>query len=201
MVIANQDSIALSNDVANIVNACDVVIWAGGGCTPELTDVWATVSESLQGHSYLIPRPGDDLEIWANVAPTMAEVFEVDARRAEAAKVRKDGIDKSAFKDAGGPQIVKAVKKEIDILNQSAIDACHVLLMRYADEVAAAKIEAPVPNETEGGDEQPLQLENPQLDPHLDGVQVDEERAQRVRRQIYTVPLGKVATKSRGLLY
>jgi hypothetical protein len=142
-----------------------------------------------------------EFQSWKGIAQEFVEILRVDPRRAQEAKDAEGGVDKEEFREAGGAQIVKTIKKEIDLLLQSALDAGDVLLMRYSEEAGEPE-EAAI--ETEASmelDETRTDITN---DPDLDVRDENDEAMEQVLSRpipdkAYSVQLGKLASRSRLL--
>ncbi len=211
LLVSQNDAVALHEDLERWLSAADIVLWAGGEPSLPIMELWRSMHEQLRSHSYLVLSQSADPEGWNDFASGFADVLHVDPRRAHAAKTRKDGVDKAAFKDAGGTQIVKTIKKEIELNVQFGVDAAEILFARHADAHGQANLASP-PSSAEDGQKQaspkpaPSNAANPDADSELE---MAEERAKAIERvltrssreQKYSVPLGKVATRSRGLLF
>lgn len=201
LVAAEKDPEQLCVDVDKTLPATDIALWAGAELTPELAEVWENVPDRLRDHSYLVLSPKMEFQSWKGIAQEFVEILRVDPRRAQEAKDAEGGVDKEEFREAGGAQIVKTIKKEIDLLLQSALDAGDVLLMRYSEEAGEPE-EAAI--ETEASmelDETRTDITN---DPDLDVRDENDEAMEQVLSRpipdkAYSVQLGKLASRSRLL--
>ena len=212
LVAAEANPKALCEDVDKTMPAADIALWAGADLVDPMGEVWRSVPSRLRDHSYLVLGPNMNFDSWQGIADEFVEVLQVDPRRAQEAKSREGGVDKAAFKESGGLQIVKTIKKEIDVLVQSALDASEVISIRYADQLDneapsasadSAEAEAPLP---------PLETGKPLNDAPDTVANTDPDKADvtediidrvlsspRMREQVYSVPLGKLASRSRLL--
>ncbi|MDA9865170.1 hypothetical protein N9C96_00660 [bacterium] len=134
LVAVDSDPETLCMDYDKALLAADIALWAGAVFSKPMERVWQSLPDKLRDHSYLVLSPRMDIASWKGIQEEFGEVLLVDPRRAQEAKKGRNGVDKAAFKDAGGTQIVRTIKKEIDAFMQSALDAGEVLLMRYADQ-------------------------------------------------------------------
>ncbi|MGR3512405.1 MAG: hypothetical protein ACU0GG_06535 [Paracoccaceae bacterium] len=177
LVATEPNAVSLCEDIDKTLTSADITLWAGAELSEPLIGAWESLPDRLRDHSYLILSPEMDFANWKPIAQEFVEVIRVDPQMAQEAKAAEGGVDKEAFRASGGAQIVKTIKKEIDILVQSALDAADLLLARYGDQMApvtAPEAAAPAPTE-------PSQR----------------ERQAPVREQVYSVPLGKLASRSR----
>lgn len=216
LVAAEANPKSLCADVDKTIPAADIAIWAGAELVEPMGEVWRSVPSRLRDHSYLVLSPNMEFASWQGIADEFVEVLSVDPRRAQEAKMREGGVDKVAFKESGGAQIVKTIKKEIDVLVQSALDASEVILIRYADQMddtapsdtldstdGSAMGEAPeTPLNTfaplDNADEA-AQKNDPNTDDLTDEIVERVLSSPRMREQVYSVPLGKLASRSRLL--
>lgn len=211
LLVAQNDAMALHGDLERWLSSADIVLWAGGEPSMPVMELWRSMHEQLRSHSYLVLSPNADPEAWRDFAPEFADLLYVDPRRAHAAKTRKGGVDKAAFKDAGGTVLVKTIKKEIDQNVQFGIDAAELLFARHADAFGQANLASPPSkadaepsNKSDAKKVRSLETDNAEVE-----LERAEERAKAIERvltrstreQNYSVPLGKVATRSRGLLF
>lgn len=131
LVTANPDSAELCIGAARALSPCDIVIWAGEEMDERMADTWFNIPRKIRDHSYLaLPQSSDDSS-WASVRDEFVNVHMVDARAAQAAKSRKGGVDKTAFRASGGAGIVKDIKKEIESLRVTAFDGAEFMLTRH----------------------------------------------------------------------
>ena len=186
LVAAESDPEQLCADVDKTLPAADIAIWAGAELTPQLGEVWENLPDRLRDHSYLALSPKMDFASWKGIAQEVVEIIRVDPRRAQDAKDAEGGVDKEEFRESGGAQIVKTIKREIDLLIQSALDAGEVLLLRYGDQLAEA---------SEIADES--SLADGQANNAFEEMEV--QTPPQKRKKAYSVPLGKLASRSRLL--
>ena len=130
---------ALCADVEKTLPASDIALWAGHDLNEPLSEVWEQVPQRLRDHSYLVLSPEMNFASWQPIAQEFVEVLRVDPRSAQEAKSAEGGVDKEAFKASGGAKIVRTIKKEIDLLVQSALDASEVLFVRHPDAAEASE--------------------------------------------------------------
>ncbi|MEO0943391.1 MAG: hypothetical protein AAFY06_00920 [Pseudomonadota bacterium] len=131
LVTANPDSAELCIGAARALSPCDIVIWAGEEMDERMADTWYNMPRSIQDHSYLVLPQNSDSRSWASVRDEFVSVHMVDARAAQAAKSKKGGVDKTAFRKSGGAGIVKDIKKEVEHLRVSAFDGAEFILTRH----------------------------------------------------------------------
>ena len=208
IVAAEPDAEALCSDIDKTLPGADISIWTGGPLGEPMRRIWQELPERLRDHSYLVPSPTMDMASWQDIQHEFVDTFPVDPRRAQEAKSRKGGVDKIAFKDAGGAQIVKTIKKEIEVLVRSALDTGEVLLARFADQIEAFEEApeelAPEKEDTiDAAEHEPIPEETatepePSPDPDIDSI-IDRVQTVPLRQQVYSVPLGKLASRSRLL--
>lgn len=189
LVAAESDPVALCADSDKTLPPADIAIWSGAELTSDMVEVWNNMPDRLRDHSYLVLSPDMDMSSWKSIAQEFVEIMRVDPRRAQEAKEAEGGVDKEAFREAGGTKIVKTIKKEIDLLTQSAFDAAEVLLLRYADQMPS-KISAEQPEPSEAEPTSPA----PKAEPGRIPTRV-------MREQVFSVPLGKLASRSRLVGY
>lgn len=192
----------LCADVDKTLPPADISIWAGAELSPPLIEAWERLPDRLRDHSYLVLSPEMQMASWNEIAQDFVEIMRVDPRRAQDAKEAEGGVDKVEFKESGGAKIVKTIKKEIDILTQASVDAAEVLLMRYEDQLA----ELPAaPGDAEMWDDEPS-VDGPTSEQvaqkpvrRLAADQTDSGSEDRTsaREQMYSVPLGKLNSRSR----
>lgn len=186
LVASESNSAALCEDSDKTLPPADIAIWAGAELTTPMVEVWNNIPDRLRDHSYLVLSPDMDMSSWKSIAQEFVEIMRVDPQRAQEAKEAEGGVDKEAFREAGGTKIVKTIKKEIDLLTQSAFDAAEVLLMRYADQLPSASAsESPEPT---------AESDTSEADPTRVPTRV-------MREQVFSVPLGKLASRSRLVGY
>ncbi|MEM6385834.1 MAG: hypothetical protein AAF718_06320 [Pseudomonadota bacterium] len=183
MVSAEADAKTLCEDVDKTLPPADIALWAGAELSEPLIEAWENVPDRLRDHSYLILSPDMDFANWKPIAQEFVEVIRVDPRRAQEAKEQEGGVDKLAFKEAGGAHIIKTIKKEIDILVQSAIDASEILFSRYG--VGHDAADTSEENHADG--QSALSVE----------AEAGNDGPAAPREQVYSVPLGKLASRSR----
>ena len=131
LVTANPDSAELCIGAARALSPCDIVIWAGEELDERMADTWFNMPRKIQDHSYLVLSQSSDDSSWASVRDEFVNVHMVDARAAQAAKSKKGGVDKAAFRNSGGAAIVKDIKREIEHLRVSAFDGAEFILTRH----------------------------------------------------------------------
>lgn len=184
LVATDPDPSALCSDVDKTLPPADISLWAGAALSQPLVEAWESIPDRLRDHSYLVLSPSMEFANWKEIAQEFVEVIRVDPQRAQEAKNAEGGVDKEAFKDSGGAHLVKTIKKEIDMLAQSALDAGELLLARYADEIEGPAVEAP--DLAKDDNAEPIDAE-----PDVRARQAP------LREQVYSVPLGKLASRSR----
>ncbi|WP_413718782.1 hypothetical protein [Silicimonas sp. MF1-12-2] len=120
----------------SLLDSTDVAIWTGGACSEAMRDLWDQLPEMVRAHSYLVLPPNGDAPGWDDLAQEFAGALSVDARLALHAKNRRRGVDKESFKAAGGTELVKIIKKEIDQLIKQSEDVVEILCLRYDAQLA-----------------------------------------------------------------
>ncbi|MEM9969777.1 MAG: hypothetical protein AAF762_01575 [Pseudomonadota bacterium] len=207
LAITNKKPDELRADVEQSLPSADIAIWAGVEPDEPLLDLWQDAPEGLRDHGYLMLSQKMERHLWDGLEDDFVDVIQVDPRRAQEAKLRPGGVDKAVFKEAGGTAVVRALKREIDTLIQTALDGTELLLARYG---ISADGEGEDAAEAANSKLPPLQLtdEVPSPEPVENRVHSDETAkainrvlSRPVRERVYSIPLGKVATRSRGLLY
>ncbi|MEM7718521.1 MAG: hypothetical protein AAF222_04900 [Pseudomonadota bacterium] len=186
LVAAEENPKSLCEDFDKTVPVADISLWSGATLSPQIAAAWESAPDRLRDHSYLVLSPEMEFANWKEIAQEFVEVIRVDPRAAQAAKDHPDGVDKVAFKETGGAHIVKTIKKEIDILQQSALDASEVLILRYLDDLE--KLEARK-RKGSGAPVTEARKAPPAAQPAA--------KAPPAREQVYSVPLGKLASRSR----
>ncbi len=205
LIAAEKDPEQLCEDVDKTLPAADIALWAGAELSAPLEKVWENLSDRLRDHSYLVLSPEMEFQSWKGLAQEFVEILRVDPRRAQEAKDAVGGVDKEEFRESGGAQLVKTIKKEIDLLTQSALDAGDLLLMRYADDTEEpAAPEEDIQAETEVQQLRRETRTDITNDPDLDVQSEADEEIERilsrpVSDKAYSVQLGKVASRSRLL--
>lgn len=194
LVAAEQDPAALCSDVEKTLPPADIAMWAGAELSEQLIEAWENMPDRLRDHSYLVLSPKMNFANWKEIAQEFVEVMRVDPLAAIEAKQRQGGVDKDAFRESGGAQLVRTVKKEIDLLIQSALDASEVLFLRYADQLEPQGTADPVGDEGVEHDAQ-----NPPVETQDTDAIIDRVLSVPLREQVYSVPLGKLASRSRLL--
>lgn len=134
MVAAEADTEKMCQAMEQTLMASDVAIFAGSEASPPMISLWSRMPERLKDHSYLALAPGMPSESWRSIHDGFTDVLTIDTKAALAAKSQHGGVDKEAFRAAGGAALVKAIKRELEVLAQSAMDATDVLLSRYGSE-------------------------------------------------------------------
>lgn len=205
LVAAEKEPEQLCADVDKTLPGADIALWAGAELSPSLAEVWESIPDRLRDHSYLVLSPKMEFQSWKGVAQEFVEILRVDPRRAQEAKDAPGGVDKEAFRESGGAQLVKTIKKEIDVLTRSAMDAGEMLLARYADDPSEPHTdeeETPTGSKASPPDaETPTDITN---DPELDVRSETDEAIERLLARpaadkAYSVQLGKLASRSRLL--
>jgi hypothetical protein len=122
----------------------DVCLWVTDDLSDQEINVWTQLPERLQHHAFLVIAPGheNNAEIRARSEGLFADVIELDPLAASAARAAPSGVDKTAFKAAGGTDMVRLIKREIDLINRAALDAAQVLLMRLLQETVTPVVAA-----------------------------------------------------------
>ena len=134
MVAANANPRDLCADAEQTLIPSDFVLWAGDALTDPVLEVWTKLPQRVRDHSYLVlPQSMDDAS-WDVISGEFVSVVHVDPRLAQAAKTNRNGADKEGFEQSGGKAIVKVVKKEIEVLRQSALDAAQIMLIRHDED-------------------------------------------------------------------
>lgn len=164
-IAVDHNPATLAAQAAGALLSAEIALWAGGTLTQDLAEVWSNVPAQLRAHSYLVQPPELNPAPWQAMIPEFADVIQVDPERAQRAKTRPEGVDKAAFKAAGGVQLVKTIKKEIDALTQSAMDAGEILLVRHADKLTTATAPAPQTQATASQPTAPVEPVAPDQEP------------------------------------
>lgn len=138
--ITHEDPEQLCEDVNTVLQGSGVVLWAGDSLDETMLEVWSALPQDLHDHSYLVLSPRMDLESWASVKNYLADDLTVDARLALVAKEKETGVDKDAFRAAGGTALVRAMKHEIDFSLKSAFDAAQIILAKTGDAAVSAPV-------------------------------------------------------------
>lgn len=207
----------LCSDAARTLASADIAVWSGDELSAPLANVWKGVPDRLRDHSYLVLAPHMSRGSWKTIDHEFVEVLQVDPRRAQKAKDCAGGVDKVAFRESGGTQLVKVIKNEIELLVQSALDAGDLLLLRYAEQLAETdnifnEVSANLSTEPEGDVEiweknpsESLSVSEYGTRSPTDCDVLPENRfdrlpsGPRVQEDVYSVPLGKVSSRSRLL--
>ncbi|MEL7150855.1 MAG: hypothetical protein AAGK71_08985 [Pseudomonadota bacterium] len=195
LIAADANARALCADVDKTLPPADISLWTGGELSEPMVEAWEGIPDRLRDHSYLVLAPSMEFANWKALAQEFVEVIRVDPLRAQEAKNAEGGVDKEAFKESGGAHIVKTIKREIDMLTQSALDAGELLLARYADQLEVPEAEVPAPVIARQGDTHEAHTA-PQPGSE---EEAHRDRAAPRREQVYSVPLGKLASRSRLL--
>lgn len=130
LINANPDSAELCIGATRALTPCDMVIWAGEEMDERMAETWFSMPQKIRDHSYLVLSHNADDQSWESVKTEFVGVHMVDARAAQAAKIKKGGVDKKAFRQSGGSAIVKDIKKDIENLRVSAFDGAEFILTR-----------------------------------------------------------------------
>lgn len=205
MVAAERDADALCADADKALPASDVALFAGAELEPPIHAVWQNLPDLLRDHSYLVLSPRMEIDSWRDIADEFVEVLQVDPRRAQEAKSAANGVDKTSFRESGGAHLVRTIKKEIDILVQAALDGGSVLLARYADQNEPAGEDVTADAERADAEDADTTATSDVVgrdtaEPTLTDAELDElALAEALREQVYSVPLGKMASRSRLL--
>ncbi|MDA8586197.1 hypothetical protein N9L47_07950 [Rhodobacteraceae bacterium] len=206
VVATGRDPALLCSDEEKTLGSADIILWTGAELDDSMRAIWDLLPDRLRDHSYLVPSPNMDLASWQDIEQDFVDVIPVDPRRAQEAKNREGGVDKMTFKDSGGAQIVKTIKKEIDLLVRSAFDGGEVLLARFADELseidedptiaeACADPEAEQqPVDTADTSSADMPIPEPEINDNNDRV-----KSASSDDRPYSMPLGKQASRSRLL--
>lgn len=130
LVNANPDPAELCIGANRSLTPCDIVIWAGEEMDEYMAETWSGMPQNIRDHSYLVLPQNSDPRSWESVRDEFVGVHMVDARAAQAAKSKKGGVDKKAFRETGGAGLVKDIKKDIEDLRMSAFDGAEFILTR-----------------------------------------------------------------------
>lgn len=131
MVAANSNPEDLCIDAEQTLSPSDFVLWAGDALTEPVLEVWTNLPTRIRDHSYLALPQTSDHTSWDVIKDEFVDVISIDPRLAQAAKSNRKGVDKEGFEKAGGKAMVKVIKKEIETLRQSALDAAQIMLIRH----------------------------------------------------------------------
>ena len=143
--VSADDTAGLAKSIRWSVMPSDVVLWTGTTFNDLDAKMWAALPQRIRDHSYLV-QPLDGVASAETLRDSgFVDLLRIDPRAASAARERPGGVDKTSFKNAGGTALVRAVKKEIEISAQSALDAAQVILMRNAKQLE----DLPEPTEEE----------------------------------------------------
>lgn len=134
MIAVDRDEQQLSAEIEQTLVASDIALFCGDALSAPMRALIGRLPDRLKHHSYLTLPPAKPLAEWQEVADDFAGTVQIDPRAAQAAKSAVGGVDKEAFRQAGGTAMVRAVKRELDVLQQAAVDAAQVLLTRHAEE-------------------------------------------------------------------
>lgn len=133
--VSADDTAGLAKSIRWSVMPSDLVLWTGTTFNENDAKIWGALPQRIRDHSYLI-QPLDGVASAETLRDSgFVDLLRVDPRAASAARERPGGVDKTSFKNAGGTALVRAVKKEIEISAQSALDAAQVILMRNAKQL------------------------------------------------------------------
>lgn len=195
LVAVDRNPKALCADASKTLGGADLAIVTGDEVTDQMQRMWRQVPQPLKDHSYIVLPHDAELEPWRVIEPDFVKVLRVAPRRAQEAKSAPGGVDKEAFRKAGGAEIVKTMKTEIEMLTRSAMDAGELLLMRYAAELAALP-EPEAPSETDATDVEPPAMSSEEAAALLAEAGPVEPHG---FEQLDPALLGKVASRSRLL--
>lgn len=121
----------------------DVVLWCGDEFGLEELSIWQALPQRIRDHSYLVQPLTGQVSADTLAESGFVDLLRIDPRAAMAARERPNGVDKTAFKNAGGTEIVRTIKKEIELSQQAALDAAQVILLRHANELEGLPEPAP----------------------------------------------------------
>ena len=141
MVATDFDPDALAVDLEKSLPASDIALFAGGEVNDQILSMCRDMPVRLKDHSYLVLSPDMDAGAWGPVIGDFADAISVDPSEALAAKACDGGVDKEAFREAGGMALVKIIKREIEVLRQSALDAAELLLLRLEAETSDDQVQ------------------------------------------------------------
>ena len=132
-----------------IASSTDVVLWCTSLFGESEKALWGALPERLRDRGYLITKPGAITPEMRASESEFQGIIEIDARVASAARSSPKGLNKSAFRAAGGNVMIKALKREIELSERAASDAAYVILKRHVEPAlknrpARPKTEKPV---------------------------------------------------------
>ncbi len=113
----------------------DVALWCSTTFSEEEEKIWCALPERLQHHGYLVLPRGLETadQIRQRASDLFADIIEFDGRAASKARSAPGGVDKEKFRAAGGPTLVRAMKREIEQIKKAALDAAQVILLRHVE--------------------------------------------------------------------
>ncbi len=110
----------------------DVLLWCSHEFTEEEESIWIDLPKRARDHGFLVlPKHLYDVDENRQRGERLfSGVLGIDAAAACAARSHPNGVNKSAFSEAGGTAMVKTVKRELEAIRQGALDAGQVILLR-----------------------------------------------------------------------
>ncbi|MDJ0639238.1 MAG: hypothetical protein QNJ20_10410 [Paracoccaceae bacterium] len=208
MVVANSNADLLCEDIERAMFLSDIVLWTGADLAEPMCALWDRVPDELRSHSHVVRAPiGSDAGIWETIEADFVGNLTVDPEAALSAKASADGVDKAAFKAAGGVSLVKLIKGEIEVLTQSSLDAAEVLLMRHGEVGDTVKPERPESLAVKAEpDPQPLAVQpepepqRPPAEPSPATESVQKSEAPVAPRQVVASrPVSTIASRPRSV--
>ncbi len=136
--ITRDDPSNLTGILAKLADQMDVVLWCGQSFGRDDKNALESLEQRTRDHSHMLTSES----CFSSVVDSIAEeefvsIIPIDPYAAMAALNAEGGVDKAAFKAAGGTELIKAVKKEIEMTLQAAIDTAEVIVTRELGEQPA----------------------------------------------------------------
>ena len=132
VVRAASDTInGLNGAIKWAVPKTDVAIWCTMSFTAYDLALWLDLPEHIRDRGYLVVRPG--YTVGHRCRELFRSVLQVDARAASAARSDAGDVNKAAFRGAGGTDLIKTMRREIELAERAASDAAYVLMKRHIE--------------------------------------------------------------------
>ncbi len=145
--ITRDDPSNLQSILAKLADQMDVVLWCGQSFGRDDKVALESLEQRTRDHGHMLTSESCYPSVMDSIADEeFVSIIPIDPFAAMTALNAEGGADKAAFKAAGGTELIKAIKKEIDVTLQAAIDAAEVIVTRELGEQSAPeapKAEAP----------------------------------------------------------
>lgn len=147
--VTRDDPSNLQGILTKLSETADVVLWCGQSFGRDDKNAFEALEARTREHSHMLTSEACYSSVMDGIAPDeFKHVLPIDPVAAMTALTAEGGADKAAFKAAGGTELIRTIKKEIESTLQAAQDTAEIIVTReggFVPKAAPSETETPQP--------------------------------------------------------